>query len=135
MTKYYLDACIWLNLLNKEQTKIQGLPVWKITELFLIQYTNDIICSRFVRKEVLNKSKAQEKILLLDKFKELNITTEEMALARELESKEQYHLSFFDCIHLATCIKRNYTLITRDQELLDRGKQYITTRKPEELLY
>jgi len=68
-------------------------------------------------------------------FKELNLSPEEITTAKNIESKEEYTLSYFDCIHLATCIERKYILITRDQELLERGKKYITTQKPEDLLY
>jgi len=117
MTKYYVDSCIWLNLLNKEQNKIQGLPVWKITEMFLMQNPEKIILTRFVRKEVLHKIKEKDKILLLDHFQELTANDKEIFLARTIESKEKYALSFFDCIHLALCHKRDYILLTRDKEL------------------
>lgn len=135
MTKYYVDSCIWLNLLNKEQEKVQGLPIWKITKLFLEQHQKNIVFTKCVRKEILDKSKQKENAIFLDRFQEEKINEEEMSLARQIESKEQYALSFFDCIHLAVCINKNYILITRDQELLDRGKQYITIRKPEDILY
>ncbi|MDP3729038.1 MAG: hypothetical protein Q8R18_06340 [bacterium] len=55
MTKYYIDSCILLNLLNKEQNKVQGIPVWKIAELFLEQYKKDITFSDFVINELYNK--------------------------------------------------------------------------------
>ena len=57
MTTYYVDTCIWLNLFNKEQAKVQGLPVWKIAELFLKQHEENITLTRFVRRETLNKAR------------------------------------------------------------------------------
>ncbi|MBI5798199.1 PIN domain-containing protein [Candidatus Woesearchaeota archaeon] len=136
MTKYYVDSCIWLNLLNKEQIKIQGLPVWKIAELFLQQYKGDIIISDFVRREIIRKINFPEAILLIEKNAEaIVVKEEEITLAREIESKERYRLSFFDCIHIATAKTRNYTLITRDKELLLRGKEYSNTLKPETIMY
>ncbi|MDP3729039.1 MAG: PIN domain-containing protein [bacterium] len=65
----------------------------------------------------------------------INTTTEEYAFAKEIESLERYTLSFYDCIHLAICIKRNIVLITRDKELLEKGNKYITTIKPEIIIY
>ena len=59
----------------------------------------------------------------------------EIFLARTIESKEKYALSFFDCIHLALCHKRDYILLTRDKELFWRGSKYTVIRKPEDLLY
>ncbi len=136
MTKYYLDACIWLNLLNKEQTKIQGLPVWKITELFLKQYEGNIIISDIVLREVLNKAQNKEAIKILDTYSGIiQITPKEQNLGREIETKEEYTLSFFDCMHTALAKTRGYILITRDKELLERGKTYVTILKPEDLIY
>lgn len=136
MAKYYVDSCIWLNLLNKEQIKVNGLPVWKIAELFLQQYKGDIIISDFVRREMIRKLKFPEAILLIEKSAEaIVIKEEEIALARDIESKERYRLSFFDCIHIATAKTRNYILITRDEELLLKGKAYTNTLKPETIMY
>ena len=135
MTTYYVDTCIWLNLFNKEQAKVQGLPVWKIAELFLKQYKKDIICSEFVTIEIVSKGEKEKLIIIQEYASYIQISTEEERLAREIESQESYNLSFYDCMHLAICKTRGYTLITRDKELLDRGEKYITTLKPENLLY
>lgn len=135
MTKYYVDTCIWLNLFNKEQTKVQGLPVWKIAELFLEQHKENIIASEFISLEIVSKGK-EDHLENLEKYAIfIIISAKEQSLGREIESKEKYNLSFFDCMHLAIAKTRDYILITRDKELLQRGKKYVTTVKPEELLY
>ncbi len=136
MTTYYVDACIWLNLFNKEQAKVQEVPVWKIAEFFLKQYKGNIITTPFVIQEVESKILQKSHVLILKGSAEiLRISPEEQVLAREIESQESYNLSFYDCIHLAIAKTRGYTLITRDKELLERGKKYTSTLKPENLLY
>jgi len=124
MAKYYLDSCIWLNLFNKEQNKVQNVPVWKIAQEFLKQYKGDIISSLFVAKEIEDKtSDKKEEIKFLKQISILkDAEDKEYILGREIESKEGYHLSFFDCMHLAIAKTRGYILVTRDRELLERGK-------------
>lgn len=136
MTRYYVDSCIWLNLLNKEQTKVQGMPVWKIAELFLEQYKGNIIVSDIVLRETINKTNNPKCLGIVDKYSEIiNIAQEEKDLGREIESTEQYALSFFDCIHIAVCKTRKYTLITRDKGILEKGKAYTIVMKPEDIIY
>ncbi|MDP3729041.1 MAG: type II toxin-antitoxin system VapC family toxin [bacterium] len=136
MTKYYVDSCIWLNFLNKEQNKVQGLPVWKLTEEFLRQCDDKIITSKFVVKEIADKVKDQRMMLRLERYISTKWTKEEIfPLAKEMESKEKYMLSFYDCIHLCIAIKENYVLITRDERLLTIAKKYIEAIKPEEIIY
>lgn len=136
MTKYYLDACIWLNLLNKEQTKVQGLAVWKLTELFLKQYEGKIIISNYVIREIVDKVLDKNTMIILEKYLLSTWKKEEIyPLAREIESKEGYNISFYDTIHVCIAIKENYTLVTRDEKLLSIAKKYITAIKPEEIIY
>ena len=135
MTKYYVDTCIWLNLFNKEQRKIQNLPVWKIAELFLEQYQGNLIVSNKVIKEIISKISSEQLQRIAESAYLVEATQEEFSFAQEIESKERYQISFFDCIHIAICTKRNYILITRDKELLERAKAYVTAGTPEQFLY
>ena len=59
MAKYYIDSCIWLNLFNKEQNKVENMSVWKVAEEFLKQHKGDIISSEFITTEILNKTKRE----------------------------------------------------------------------------
>ena len=65
----------------------------------------------------------------------ITITPEEQSLSREIESKEEYNLSFFDCMHIAIARTRGYILVTKDEELLERGRKYVQGIKQEEFLY
>ena len=62
MTKYYVDSCIWLNLLNREQNKVHGTPVWKIAKEFLKQHQGKIIISDVVFREIINKVRNPEEL-------------------------------------------------------------------------
>ncbi len=135
MTKYYVDSCIWLNLLNRERTIIQGLPVWKIAEEFLKQKKGNIVVSEKIIREISDKID-KEQVQEMAKYAEtVEMTREEYAFAQESESKEDYNLSFFDCMHIAMCTKKNLILVTRDRELITRGNKYVLTAKPEQFMY
>lgn len=135
MTKYYVDSCIWLNLFNKETRVIQGLPVWKIAALFLEQKQGRLFSSTFVLEEVGYKTNEKNADVIEALTECIVATSEDMAFGRDIESKESYILSFFDCMHIALAKRKGLTLITRDKELLWRGQKYVEVMKPESLLY
>jgi len=39
--KYYLDSCIWLNLLKKEGDASKGKPYWQIAKDFIDNLQDD----------------------------------------------------------------------------------------------
>ena len=136
--KFYLDACIWLNLFKKEGDTRKGTPYWKIAEEF-IEKRKGIIVSTIVIKEIAYK--AEEKFGKIEKFfikkKEIDLIKtkkEDYELARRFEQEESFKISFYDYLHVAIAKRTQATLITRDRELLRFAKKYISAYKPEELL-
>ena len=115
---------------------MQGVSVWKIAEQFFTQYKSTIVISNRVIKEIVSKNGREGQLKEIMKDVEIiSVTPEEYSLAQEIESMEKYTLSFYDCIHLAICKKRNFVLITRDRELIDKGNIYVLTIKPESIIY
>jgi predicted nucleic acid-binding protein len=141
MNKFYIDSCIWLNLWKKEGNSKGGKPYWKIAKEFINQTNNEqIIYSGFVLKEIKFKLdnycifKEKLKFFKKSKFKYIKSITEDYSFARKLESKINYQISFFDCLHIAICKRLNLCLITRDTELIKIAKDYIKVFKPEKLI-
>ena len=146
MTQYfYVDSCIWLNLFKKEGDPTKGVPYWKIAEDFIervmFSENEEIIYSELVLKEIKfnlnNENLFREKLLFLkreQKFKFVEVVEEDKISARKLESKSNFEVSFYDCLHIAMCKRLNFILVTRDNLLIDFAKDYIEIKKPENLL-
>ncbi len=141
MKLYYIDTSIWLNLFKREGDPTKGVPYWKIAEDFLkrVKGSSDakICISTIVLKELSYKLKI-EFFLIQNRLKTKAIifraVNEDYLLAREIEKKHQYALSFADCLHIAIAKRNNCVLITRDKELLEIGNLYVLSKKPEELI-
>jgi len=52
---YYVDTCIWLNLINREGDESKGVPYWKIAEDFLNQIKNNLDIKIIVSDSVLKE--------------------------------------------------------------------------------
>jgi len=143
MTKrFYVDACIWLNLFKKEGDPTKGVPYWEIARDF-IKYVKVFKGSIFVSSAVLKELtfKLRDKFSLAKEFfdrnkyiKLIKNASEDYDFARKLESNLKYELSFFDCIHISIAKRLNLNLVTRDKGLLKIAKKYVTVNKPEELI-
>ncbi|MFH0797947.1 MAG: PIN domain-containing protein [Candidatus Woesearchaeota archaeon] len=139
---YYIDTCIWLNLLKKEGDDTKGIPYWKIAEAFIdyAMFTDDryIAYSGIMLRELeskLSKQKFQDVLSMLkgeEKFRFVSVTEEDYEFAREIESKSSYGLSFYDCLHVAVCRRLNLILITRDNLLIKSARGFIEAKKPED---
>ena len=145
MIKYYFDTCIWNNFFKKEVNPHTQIKYWKMVELFLedifISNNHLIYYSGFVLKELEYKLKNPKIFKIIKNFfqkeeKIVYIKADEKiySFARDLESKFEYKISFFDCLHIAICKKNNFVLITRDNELLNYSKNIINDKKPENLI-
>jgi len=64
----------------------------------------------------------------------IEVVEEDKAFARKLESKSDFTISFYDCLHIAICKRLNFILVTRDNLLINFAKDYIEVQKPENLL-
>ena len=137
MKQFYLDTCIWLNLFKKEKN------YWQIAKDFIenVMFSNDkeITYSGFVLKELRfkldNEVYSQKLKFLKDEFKFIKTTEEDYEFARKLESELKYEISFFDCLHIAICKRLSLILVTRDYRLIKIAKNYIPTKRPEELYF
>jgi len=142
MQSFYLDSCIWLNLFKKEGDPTKGIPYWKIAEDLIKQIrenNNEIIISPLILKEL--SFKAGDIFKIIKKFfedenyiKMIEVVEEDKAFARKLESKSDFTISFYDCLHIAICKRLNFILVTRDNLLINFAKDYIEVQKPENLL-
>src|SRR3989344_2800738 len=140
---FYIDSCIWLNLWKKEENANKGVKYWEIAKDFIekIMFSKDeeIIYTGFVLKELkfkLDEDTFNEKMSFFkteQRFRFVKATDEDYSFARKLESESHYEISFFDCIHIAICKRLNFTLITRDEKLIEFAKKYIQAERPENL--
>lgn len=142
---FYVDSCIWLNLFKKEGDPSKGVPFWKIAEDFAnkIMFLEDeeIIYTGLILREIQFKigdetlfKEKNEFLKEEPKFRFIEVTEEDYSAARKLESDSGFEISFYDCIHTAICKRLDFVLVTRDNKLIDFAKEYITVKKPEELL-
>ncbi len=139
--KYYVETCIWLNLLKKEGDPTKGIPYWKLAKNFIekVEGQNEkIVVSTIVLKELYFTAK--DKFNRIKKFfKEseyieiVKTMPEDYELARKWE-QEHRALSFYDYIHVAIAKRLNISLITRDADLIEFAKSYVEVFKPEELI-
>lgn len=134
MTAYYVDTCIWLNLLKKEERF--GVKYWEIAEDFLEKHKEKIVISTAVTKELSRTLgddywKAKNFICLyripvvkpsFQEYKEAKIIQEEHPL-----------LSFSDCLHIVIARNMQALLITRDKALIRKGRNYLPVARPEEV--
>ena len=138
---YYVDTCIWLNLLKKEGDETKGIPYWKIAEEFLecVKRSEDIqvFVSIVVLRELAylsnDKIKRSHLVSKCPTISFIQTGTEDYSIARRIEKEHNYQLSFNDCLHIALSMRLNAILVTRDKELLEIGSRYIITKLPEEL--
>ena len=140
---YYVDSCIYLNLWKEEGDNSKGTPYWRIAKDFFenisLSVDKEVIYSGVVLKELkfnLDKDLFEKKVLLLKKdmsFRLINTSEKDRLLARQLESKFDYEISFYDCVHIAICKRLNAILVTRDKKLIKFARRFIRVLRPEEL--
>ena len=138
--KYYLDTCIWINLFKKEVNIITNKEYWKITQIFLDKVLNQndqIFYSGIILREIqikLGDDRLKDKS---EFFYDLGIIKieliqEDKILARKLESKYNFEISFYDLLHLSICKRLDFILVTRDRQLINIAKENdVKVIKPE----
>jgi predicted nucleic acid-binding protein len=142
---FYVDSCIWLNLFKKEGDPTKGFPYWRIAEDFInkvifsedkeIIYSGPVI--REIQFKINNEELFRDRLDFMQgepRFKLIDVLKEDQSFARKLESDSKFEISFYDCIHIAICKRLNFTLVTRDNNLIEFAKDYISVDKPENLL-
>jgi len=134
---FYIDTCIYLNLWQKERG-------WRLTKRFfeklgeintIIYYSGSIL--RELKFILFNEEFNKRKILfeIHPNFKEVKLSQDEFYLARKIEYKTNFKISFYDIFHLILTKKTNSILITRDKKLLKIAKRYsVIAKKPEDIL-
>jgi predicted nucleic acid-binding protein len=140
--RYYIDTSVYLNLWKKEIDPKTGLKFWKITEHFLQKIEEDnatIVYSGFILKELrfmLGRRFYEKRQIFSDnaRFVKAIANEQDYNLARGLEKKFNYKISFFDCMHIMLAIKEKAILVSRDKKLLEYAKRYCKAGKPEEFL-
>ena len=140
--KFYVDTNIYLNLWKKEGDPTKGIPYWKLAQDFLNKAEKEkstIINSGLILKElyyVLSRQQFNQKVELLKaSYQRVIVAQEDYTLARVLESKHKFRISFYDCLHLAICSRLNLILVTRDTLLLEVAKrEHVPCARPEDFL-
>ena len=133
--KYYIDTCIWLNLIKREA---KGKKLfWKFAQEFIEQHKNsELLISSAVLRELIEHQISPKEHLKKYNLHLLQNLHEDFGKAREIESNSRYTISFYDCMHIAICLRLNATLITRDYLLIQEAKKYnVFATEPEILLY
>jgi predicted nucleic acid-binding protein len=133
---FYIDSCIYLNVWKKEK------KFWKSSEKLLQEIEDNnykIFYSGFILKELQYKifpRKLKIKINLFENsenFIKINLSKEEFLLARKLEGKFNFKISFFDIIHIILAKKSNSILITKDKKLMKiANKLNVKTLNPKD---
>ena len=140
--KFYIDTNIYLNLWKKEGDETKGIPYWKLAKDFLDKAEREnsiIIFSGLILKELrykLTEEQYQEKENLLNStYEKIEVTEEDYKNARKLESKSNFEISFYDCLHASVCKRLNLVLVTRDALLLKFAiNEGVKCGKPENFL-
>ena len=140
--KFYIDTNIYLNLWKKEGDEAKGIPYWKLAKDFLDKAEREnhiIVFSGLILKELkykLTDEQFKEKSVLLEStYQKVDVIEEDYQNARKLESKSNFDISFYDCLHLSVCKRLNLVLVTRDALLLTFAINKITKcGKPEDFL-
>jgi len=142
--QYYVDACIWLNLFKKEGDPAKGVPYWQLANEFvgrvMLSKNDEIIYSGIVLRELqirLEVQAYQERRRWLEeepKFIKVDISNEDKAAARKLESRYDFEISFYDLLHTVLAKRFGLVLVTRDEQLLKVARENgVHAFKPEEL--
>jgi len=142
--KYYVDTSIWLNLFKKEGDSSKGVPYWQMAKEFIerVMFSKDdeIIYSDIVLREIRLKlgeyeSNKVEKFFSKEpKCVKVDLTNEDKAIARQLESQYQFEISFYDLVHMVLCKRFDCILVTRDKQLIDISRENgISAYKPENI--
>ena len=145
MPSYYVDACIYLNLWQKERGNLFGKPCWPLAKNFLDKAINSksiIYYSGFLLKEmkfILSEKEFENKVKIFSyhaNFIKLGLIDGEFQFARRIERKIKYKIGFYDIIHMILARRTNSILITRDKNLIKISKKFgVIAKKPEEIIH
>ena len=143
MKKYFVDTSIWLNLFNREGDSTKGIPYWKLAQTFIentlfnndsIYYSGSVLRELQLRLSVQEYAWAYNFIINLSNTIKLETLQIDKDLARKLESKYSFTISFYDLIHLNISKRLNMILVTRDNELIGIARENgVIAKKPEQL--
>ena len=118
LMKYYIDTCIWLNILLEEKRFCKESKEF-LHNLIFLGY--NICYSGLVLRELKTKLKRFDYSVFreeLDKFAErFELCESDKKHARVLE--ERYHSGYYDMVHLSLCKRLGLILVTRDKRLVD----------------
>lgn len=142
MRNYYIDTCVWINIFKKEGSN-KGKPYGKISKKFIRKVisskSDTIFYSGIVLRELQLKLNPEEydyaikSIEEIDRFIRIDLLEEDKKKARQLESKYDFEISFYDLLHLVISKRLNLMLITRDKELIYAARENsVDARTPEE---
>lgn len=142
--KYYIDTSVWLNLFKREGDPTKGKPYWKIAKEFIekIMFSdaNEIIYSGIILRELQIKLGEQaycekrEFFVQEQKFIKVDVLNEDKVMARQLESKYNFNISFYDLVHLSIAKRLGLILVTRDTQLIRVAQENnVIAGRPEEL--
>ncbi len=66
----------------------------------------------------------------------VDLTADDKAIARQLESQYQFQISFYDLVHMALCKRFDCILVTRDKQLADISRANgVSAYKPEDITH
>ncbi|MBI4142216.1 PIN domain-containing protein [Candidatus Woesearchaeota archaeon] len=137
MTRYYLDACIWLDFL--EDRNEPGFPKSDIAEAFfkkVIDNNDEIIFSDAVKEEIIKYVRDEYVVAELLKTVASVIviadsTMKEWNRAKEVSSRR--NIPCFDSLHALLARKYNAVMITRDRHFR-KLNDFVQVKSPEEFI-
>lgn len=111
-----------------------------VFERVMFSKSDEIVYSGIVLRELqirLEENAYQERRRWLEeepKFIRVDISNDDKAIARKLESRYNFEISFYDLLHTVLAKQLGAALVTRDEQLLKVARENgVHAAKPEEL--
>jgi putative PIN family toxin of toxin-antitoxin system len=115
MNKYYIDTCVWLDLIEKREPFIES------TNKFIqkiISKSDLILYSDYVIEELGDKMSLEKFSDFLKKTNNSKIKLEKENISSIIKLMREFNLSFGDTVHLFLVLKSNSILVTRDTDFM-----------------
>ena len=127
---------------KKEGDAAKGTPYWKLAKDFMDKAEKEnsvIVFTGLILKELQYKLTAEmfkeKSDLLKSTYEKADVIEEDYKSARKLESKSNFEVSFYDCLHICVCKRLNLVLVTRDSLMLNFARtEGLKCGKPEDFL-
>lgn len=132
-----LDTNIFLNVIRDEKESAVAseklLRKLQAKEIVGIASSIALMEIKWVLSEKKEYAKADKAVSLIEEIVDIIPVDKEVA-KEAIDLKIRQKVELLDSIHAITALLNNAVLVTRDEDLRKKVEDFITVRKPEELL-